>query len=371
MATTLSPFRVEVPEAVLDDLRTRLDRTRILPGIGTSDRPGGLGGERLRALVSRWLDVDWRAEEERLNAYEQYLAEVRGHRIHVVRVRPPRPAARVVPLLLLHGWPSAFTEYLPLADALTRTSDDELAFDIVIPSLPGFVFSELPEGPLTRAAIAEDLHALMTDVLGYERYGAFGGDIGGGAATWLGALHPDALIGIQLIHPPFPSDDEPRSDEEAAYLRALEAYDETDGGYSAIMGTRPDTIAAALADSPAGLPAWIADKWLSWSDPDCDLDDDLILTTVTIYWVTRTIGPSLRMYRESFGPGAAIAPPHRIDVPTGLSLFRDPNAPPRELTEPWYDLRHYTVNEPGGHFPALENPDAVVRELREFFRPLR
>lgn len=267
---TLSPFRLQVPDDVLTDLRGRLEHTRYLPSVGgargdATARAAGLGGDRLRALVDHWRAFDWQAEEARLAGYEQFTAEVRGHRLHFVRVRPSHPAAVTVPLLLLHGWPSAFTEYLPLADALAARETEELAFDVVVPSLPGFVFSDLPAEPLTRRAIAEDLHALMTDALGFERYAAFGGDIGGGAATWLGALHPEAIIGLQLIHPPFP-DDEPQTDEERAFLEALEAYDEQDDGYSEMMGTRPDTIAAALADSPAGLLAWIADKWDDWAD---------------------------------------------------------------------------------------------------------
>ncbi|MGH1548755.1 epoxide hydrolase family protein [Leifsonia poae] len=368
MATTLSPFRVEVPEAVLDDLRTRLERTRVLPAIGTPKRPGGLGGERLRAFVSRWLDVDWRAEEERLNAYEQYLAEVRGHRIHVVRVRPPRPAARVVPLLLLHGWPSAFTEYLPLADELTRASDDELAFDIVIPSLPGFVFSELPEGPLTRVAIAEDLHALMTDALGFERYGAFGGDIGGAAAGWLGAVHPDAVIGLQLLHPPFPADEEPQSDEETAYLAALAEFDEDDGGYSAIMATRPDTLAAALADSPAGLLAWIGDKWDAWTDGGLDAATEReVIRIATLYWTTGTIATSFQQYVD--WPDNPPRP--TIQAPTALLLSRESwlDGFPRSFAERAVaGLRSVETAAAGGHFLGLEHPQATAAAIRDTFR---
>jgi len=364
---TLSPFRVEVPEAVLDDMRTRLERTRILPAIGTSDRPGGLGSERLGVLVSRWLDGDWRAEEERLNAYEHYLAEVRGHRIHFVRVRPPRTAARVIPLLLLHGWPSAFTEYLPLADALSRASDDDLAFDIVIPSLPGFVFSELPEGPLTRVAIAEDLHALMTDVLGFGRYGAFGGDIGGASAGWLGAVHPDAVIRLQLLHPPFPADDEPRSEEEAAYLAALAEFDEDDGGYSAIMATRPDTIAAALADSPAGLLAWIGDKWDAWTDGGLDAATELeVIRVATLYWATGTIATSFQQYVD--WPDNPERP--TIQAPTALLLSRESwlDGFPRSFAERAVaDLLAVERAAAGGHFLGYEHPHVTAAAIRDTF----
>lgn len=364
---TVSPFRVRIPDDVLTDLQQRLDRTRYLPSVGRDGRPAGLGGERLRGLVERWQAFDWHAEETRLNAYEQFTADVRGHRLHFARVRPTRPATSIVPLLLLHGWPSAFTEYLPLADALARTATDELAFDIVVPSLPGFVFSDLPEGPLTRAAIAEDLHALMTDALGFDRYGAFGGDIGGGAATWLGATHAESVIGLQLLHPPFPADETPQTAEEEAFLDALAKYDESDGGYSEIMGTRPDTIAAALADSPAGLLAWIADKWDDWADGGLDaIDPAELFRVATLYWATGSIGTSFQQYADwSFNE-----PRPPITAPVGILLSREPflDGYPRSLVERAVtDLRAFEVPEAGGHFLGLEQPHPTAEAIHRFF----
>lgn len=360
----VEPFRVHIADDVLDDLRLRLQRTRVVPLVGRG--AGGLGGSRLARMAAHWAETDWRARERRLNEVEQFTAEVRGHRLHFARVPAPREARRVIPLLLLHGWPSAFTEYLPLAAALRAGATDDLAFDVIVPSLPGFVFSDLPSGPLTRAAIAEDLHALMTDALGFTRYAAFGGDIGGAAATWLGALHPEALIGIHLIHPPFP-DDEPRSDEEAAYLRALEAYDEADGGYSAIMGTRPDTIASALADSPAGLLAWIADKWDDWADGGlAAIDESELFCIATLYWATGTIGTSFRQYAD--WPFNGPRPP--VTAPTGVLLSREPflDGFPRSLAERAVtDLRSFEIAEAGGHFLGWERPAATAQAIRRFF----
>lgn len=370
MAAKIEPFRIDIPDDVLDDLRLRLGRTRVVPPIGSAERPGGLGGARLRELADRWQAFDWRAEEARLNGYEQFTADVRGHRIHFVRMRPVRRAATVVPLLLLHGWPSAFTEYLPLADALTAAATDELAFDLVIPSLPGFVFSSAPDEPLTRAAIAEDLHELMTTVLGFERYGAFGGDIGGGAAGWAGALHPDAVLGLQLIHPPLPPDESPQSDQEAAFFEALAAFDAGDGGYSEIMLTRPDTIAAALADSPAGLLAWIGDKWDDWADGGLRAVEEAELFRIaTLYWATGTIGSSFRQYFDwSFnGPRPPIA------VPVALLLSRESWLAdlPRSLAErASTDLRRFEHAEAGGHFMALEQPERTAHAIRHFFASL-
>ena len=253
--------------------------------MGRRRRPG-----YLRSLVDYWAnDFDWRAAEARLNAYPQFID--RGQ--HFVHVR--RDSSRP-PVLLAHGWPSSFVEMLPLADLLD--------VDVVVPSLPGFLFSALPDGQLTRAAIAETFHALMTETLGYERYFAFGGDIGGAASGWLATMYPQEVAGLHVIHGPFPADFDasPITAEEQAFLDADEAYDETDAGYSWIMSTRPDTIAAALADSPIGLAAWIIDKLRAWSDCGGDLeprfDRDTLCTMLTLYWATECIGSSFRQYLD-------------------------------------------------------------------------
>ncbi|MEW2331538.1 epoxide hydrolase N-terminal domain-containing protein [Micromonospora chersina] len=272
---TFSPFRIDVSDEVLDDLRARLARTRFTDRSGDQPWQAGTDPDYLRNLVSYWADgFDWRAREAELNALPQYQAQIGGRRTHFLRVPGARPAdaPAPLPLILSHGWPSSFVEMLPLVDRLTNPAkygcDPADAFDVVVPSLPGFLYSELPEGPLTRAAMARTLHLLMTDVLGYRRYGAFGGDVGGVVTGWLGALYPEQVVGIHMIHPPFPAsfDSHPLSPAEQAFLDAEAVYDQTDGGYSAIMGTRPDTIAAALSDSPAGLAAWLIDKYRDWSD---------------------------------------------------------------------------------------------------------
>ena len=275
---SVSSFRIDVPDAVLDDLRARLARTRFTDRSGNQPWQGGVDPDYLRDLVSYWHDgFDWRAREAELNAYPQHLALVGGRKLHFLHVRAARPAGTPapLPLILSHGWPSSFVEMLPLVDRLTSPAGG--GFDVVVPSLPGFGFSEVPDEPVTRALLARTLHELMTDVLGYERYGAFGGDVGGVVTGWLGALYPEQVAGIHMIHPPFPAsfDARPLSPAEQAFLDAEAAYDETDGGYSAIMGTRPDTLAAALADSPAGLAAWIVDKYRDWSDNHGDLANSI------------------------------------------------------------------------------------------------
>ncbi|WP_433439793.1 epoxide hydrolase family protein [Nonomuraea sp. CA-141351] len=370
-----SPFRIEVPSDVLDDLRARLRATRFTDRTGTKPWQAGADPTYLRELVAYWAEgFDYRAREAELNALPHY----RERGMHFVRIPGAGPAP--MPILLCHGWPSSFLEMLPLAarlaDPARHGGDPADAFDVVIPSMPGFLYSDLPAEPLTRAAMARTLHTLMTGTLGYERYAAFGGDIGGAAIQWLGALYPDQVAGIHLIHPPFPAslEEPPMSAEERAFVAAEEAYDELDGGYSAIMGTRPDTIAAALIDSPAGLAAWIVDKYRDWSDCHGDVesrfDRDTLLTILTLYWATGSIGTSFRQYYD----WEHNTPRPPITVPTAITLSHEPvmSGIPRSIAErSCTDLRHWNEPGRGGHFLALEEPELMHGELTAFFRPLR
>jgi len=376
---TVEPFRIEVSDASLDELRTRLLRTRFTDR--SSDEPWRAGTDPayLHDLVAYWAEqFDWRSREAELNSYAHYRATIDGSRLHFVHVRAENETG-LPPLILSHGWPSAFTEMLPLADRLANperygaAADD--ARDVVVPSLPGFLFSDLIEGPLTRKRLAQVLHRLMTEVLGYEQYGAFGGDIGGAATAWIGALYRDQVVGIHMIHPPFPAslDDAPLSDAEQAFLEAEEAYDQTDGGYSSIMVTRPDTVAAALVDSPAGLAAWIIDKYRDWSDCHGDLESrftrDTLLTVATLYWVTASIGSSFRQYFDHHHN----EPRPLITVPAGFTLSAEPVMAnlPRSIPErACADIRHWSEPGRGGHFMPAEEPDLLAGELRHFFDSL-
>jgi pimeloyl-ACP methyl ester carboxylesterase len=379
---TFSPFHIDVSDDVLDDLHARLARTRFPVSAGHHPWEAGTDPDYLRRLVSYWLDgFDWRAAEAELNALPHCVASVGGRRLHFVRLAGVRPADAPAPppLLLSHGWPSSFVEMLPLADRLSDPARygaaPAHAFDVVVPTLPGFLWSDLPAGPVTRAAIARSLHQLMTDVLGYQRYGAFGGDIGGVATGWLGALYPEHVVGIHLIHPPFPADFDahPLSPAEQRFLDADAAYDETDGGYSAIMGTRPDTIAAALTDSPAGLAAWLVDKYRDWSDNHGNLesrfDRDTLLTIITLYWATGSIDSSFQQYfdYEHNQPRPAITVPAAVTVSTEPSHANFP----REIADRCCtDIRHWSEPGRGGHFMPLEEPDLLADELRQFFSSL-
>ncbi|MGW1990958.1 epoxide hydrolase family protein [Embleya sp. NPDC001921] len=376
-------FRISVSDDVLHDLRTRLRRTLFTTASDSTRWAAGVDPGHLRELVAYWADdFDWRAAEAALNAHPQYTAQVAGTRVHFVHLEAARAegAPAAMPLILTHGWPSSFVEMLrvagPLTDPAAYGGDYTDAFDVVIPSLPGFLFSELPRGSFTRRGVAEIWHELMTETLGYPRFGAFGGDIGGGVTQWLGALYPKEVAGVHLTSAVVSADfrTTPPTAEEQAFLDALDAYDQGDQGYSEIMWTRPDTIAAALADSPAGLLAWIADKYRDWSDCGGDLetrwDRDTLLTVATLYWVTESIGSSFRQYYDY--PKNTPVPP--ITAPAAITLSNEPafRNYPRSLAERVHtDLRHWHIPERGGHFMAHEEPDQVVADLRSFFRPLR
>ena len=375
-------FKIAVPDESLVDLRSRLGRARFTAPSGERPWQAGADPDYLRALVGYWQRTfNWRVRERDLNALPHFVADVGGVRMHFLRIPAVRSRDRhmPLPLILSHGWPSSFIEMLPLAERLSDPArfgiDSADAFDVVVPSLPGFLYSDLPKEPLTREAIARTLHTLMTEVLGYSRYGAFGGDIGGAATGWMGALYPTQVVGIHLIHPPYPSSFEarPLSPAEQAFIDAEAAYDEIDGGYSAIMGTRPDTIAAALIDSPVGLAAWIVDKYRDWSDCNGDLesrfDRETLLTIITLYWVTGSIGSSFRQYFD----WNSNSPRPEITVPAAFTLSTEPSMAnfPREIAErACSNIQHWSEPGRGGHFMPLEEPDLLAAELRDFFGPL-
>ncbi|TDD63384.1 epoxide hydrolase [Kribbella antibiotica] len=351
----MDPFTIAVPDDELDELRARLRRTRF--AVPTAkDWGAGTDPDYLRSLVSYWADeFDWRAAEARLNAYPQYVVDG-VHFVHIQRdsTRPP--------VLLTHGWPSTFAELLPLADLLD--------VDVVIPSLPGFLWSEPIDGPTSKVAIAERFHHLMTQTLGYERYFAFGGDIGGSVCAWLATMHPEQVAGIHVIHGPFPDDwSEPITTVEQVWLDSDDERGDEDGGYGAIIGTRPDTVAAALLDSPSGLAAFILDKLHAWSDNHGDLESrfsrDDLCTIVTLYWVTACIGTSFRPYFDGSHNGDRPV----IAVPVAVTQSQEWNMPlfPRSIAErAASDIRRYLAPAGGGHFMAFEEPKLVASELTAF-----
>lgn len=352
-------FRIAVPDPVLDDLRRRLDAA-ILPGQTPGpDWSNGIPPHVLASLVDRWrTDYDWRAFERRLDRYDQWMLDLDGCAVHVLRAPARTPGG--MPIVLTHGWPYSFASMLELADLLSEERD------VIIPSLPGYGYSSpLPE-PYSSAAVARRWHHLMTAELGYDRYLTYGEDVGAGVSDWLAGSYPEAVAGIVASHASFAGRSRSGvelTDGERTFLASVALPAES--GYAHEQGTRPDTLAAALIDSPSGLLAWIAEKVAAWSDGHAlerfDVDD--VLTNVTLYWVTRSIGTSFRPYRET--PADDELHPI-VTVPAAILVQRHEAAYPRSLAEKSYaDIRSFARLDSGGHFTAWEAPDAVARTVRE------
>jgi epoxide hydrolase len=380
--TSIRPYRINVPLADIDDLRERLARThwtRDLPGAGWER---GVPTAYLRQLAAYWeREYDWQAHEAALNAYPQFITAIDGAQVHFLHVRSTQPGA--TPLLLLHGWPGSIVEFTdligPLTDPAAYGGDPGDAFDLVIPSLPGYGFS----GPLTEtgwtdgrtaAALVELMHRL-----GYDRYGVQGGDVGAFIAPLMGRMVPDRIIGVHvnaLVTFPTgdPADLAAMTEADRGRLKAMEEWQQRSGAYMQIQGTRPQTIAHALTDSPAGLLAWIVEKFQEWTDPAAALpedavDRDRILTDVSIYWFTATAGSAAQTYYERFHDPAAWAPKERSAVPTAVAVFTT-DVTVRPFADKVHNVVRWSEFSRGGHFAALEAPDLLAADLQEFFASL-
>ena len=358
---TIEPFRIDVPEAVLDDLRDRLLATR-WPDPGTGEAwAQGTDLDYLRELCRYWADgFDWRRVEAQLNALPQFVTSIDGQRLHFVHARSPHPGA--LPLVIHHGWPGTFAEFAdivgPLTDPVAHGGDASDAFDVVCPSLPGFIFSGPPREPgWTPHRIAGAADQLM-ERLGYGRFGAQGGDWGAMVASQLGLVSPNRVVGIHLnmvIAPP-PRDGDPMAgltDDERERIERMRAAGRGEMGYQQIQGTRPQSVSVGLNDSPAGLAAWLVEKYRAWGDcvrPDGVRDvehrfsKDVLLTCITLYWVTGTIASANRIYAETRRAGAGSSlPTTPVPVPMGYARFPgDGFMPPRAWVERLYDVHRWT-----------------------------
>ena len=379
------PFKIDVADSVLDDLRQRLAQTRWPDEIPHSGWDYGSNLDYLKELVEYWrTGFDWRAQERLLNSFSQFKSQVDGMDIHFVHERGTGPDP--MPLVITHGWPSTFFEMskiLPLlSDPGSHGGDPADSFDVVAPSLPGYGFSDRPAEPGMQVLKVADMWAkLMTENLGYRRFAAHGGDIGAGVTSRLGYAHADCLTGIHLtsITRPTPylgRGSEPLTVEEQVLVDQRERWQQAEGAYAHMQGTKPQTLSYGLNDSPVGLAAWIVEKYRTWSDCHGDVESrftkDELLTTVTIYWVTQTIGSSTRMYYENQRSLWSMEQGERVEAPTGVALFpQDIARPPREWAERSFNLGRWTEMTKGGHFAALEEPELLAEDIRAFFRPLR
>jgi len=375
----IQPFRIDVQQADLDDLKARLARTRWpdqLPGVGWDY---GIALDYVKELAEYWrTGYDWRVHERRLNTFPQFTTTIDGQNIHFLHVRSPELDA--LPLIITHGWPGSVVEFMeiigPLTDPRAHGADPADAFHLVVPSIPGFGFS----GPTRDTGwnvgrIAGAWDELMQR-LGYPRYGAQGGDWGSTISRELGLIVPGHLIGVHLnmLLPRVRDEPADLTGEERARLQAFRRFRSTGSGYYAIQSTRPQTLAYGLTDSPAGQLAWIAEKFGEWTDdgpPDEAVGRDRLLTNVTLYWLTGTAGSSARLYYEA-GRSGDWGPPKPSAVPTGVAVFPREIAPPiRRFAEQSNNIVHWAEFDRGGHFAAMEVPDLLVGDVREFFRRFR
>jgi epoxide hydrolase len=373
----VEPFRVAVPEAELEDLRERLGRTR-WPRPGTvDDWSQGVPTEYVRELCEHWRDgYDWRRLEGRLNALPQFRAEIDGVGIHFIHARSPEPGA--LPLVMTHGWPGSVLEFLeaigPLTDPVAHGGAAADAFDLVIPALPGYGFSDPPPAPGWNPDRVGAAWAELMGRLGYERYGAQGGDWGSAVSRGVARHDPEHVVGIHLNHDYVDGATIKRlgaeDDFERAALERRDAFNRTGRGYSRQQSTRPQTLGFGLADSPAGQCAWIVEKFRDWSDPEVVYDRDALLDNVTLYWLTNSAASSARLYWEAARARPTMEP---AGVPYALSVFpHDINPVPERwirAIEP--DLAYYHRLDRGGHFAAMEDPAVFTAEVRAAFRAIR
>ncbi|MBI1850892.1 MAG: alpha/beta fold hydrolase [Planctomycetes bacterium] len=381
----VEPFRVAVREDVLDDLQERLRRTRWPDEIRGAGREQGIELHLVKRLVDRWRgEFDWRAIEASLNEFSHHRAQIDGQWIHFVRARGVGP--RPFPLIVTHGWPGSFLEMLDivplLADPGAHGGDPTDAFDVIVPSIPGFGFSDRPTEPGTGPErVAELWHALMTG-LGYSRFGAQGGDFGASIATWLALRHADSLAAIHLNYVPgsyepwLGAGSRPLDDDERRFLADRDRWLDASGGYAHVQRTTPQTLAYATNDSPAGLAAWIVEKFRDWSDCDGDVErrfsPDALLANVTLYWVTQTAGSSFRFYGESSRRPLHLREGERVRVPTAIARFpKEEPFPCRGFVERGYDVARWTEMPRGGHFAAMEEPELLAEDVRATFRLYR
>lgn len=383
MAATPQPFQLKVGDAAITDLRERLTRTRFPEQ--TPGEPWAYGSDvvYLKDLVQYWLsEFDWRAQEARLNKFPQFKVPLHGIDLHYLHVTGTGP--NPYPLLLSHGWPTSVFDFLELIPRLTDPArfggDAADAFTVVVPSLPGYGLSFAPGQPRFSVEMITDcLAELMTNVLGYERFAAQGGDWGAVITSRLGATYAEKLLGIHVTSLTVRRDLSALPNptpEEAVYLRELEIWLKEGTGYQWIQGTRPQTLAFGLNDSPTGLAAWIVDKFRAWSDCGGDIEraftKDELLANISLYWFTGAIGSSFwPYYARLHGPWPI--PESGVTVPMGYAAFPcEILSPPRSVAEKVYtDIRRWTIMPKGGHFAAMEQPDALAHEIIEHFRALR
>ena len=375
------PFKIRIPEDQLEDLDRRLRHTRFPRQLDPAGHASGISADLMAEVVDHWVDAfDWRREESRLNEMPQFTEQIDGINLHFAHIRSPHEGA--LPLVMTHGWPGSFAEFCRIAPLLTHPEDHggkaEDAFHLVCPSIPGYTFSSPPVAEGFNTMEAAKVQVELMRRLGYERYGVQGGDWGSVISANIARHVPEQVAGLHMNMPvafPPPDMDDPMSvvtEEEGAGLAALQHWQTEGGGYFRIQSTRPDTLGFGLTDSPTGLAAWILEKFHAWSDGE-DITEtfglDELLTNICLYWFTGSITSAARLYYEQEHHPVA---PTKIRVPTAAAIFpKEIFCPPKAWVEALYNLQRWTKMEAGGHFAAMEQPQALAEDVRAFFAGLR
>ena len=370
----IRPFQVRVPDSVLVDLRERIKKTRWPDEISGSGWAFGTNLSYMKELAGYWLsEFDWRETEKTINRYPNLIAEIDGYKIHFLHVRGTGKTS--LPLMLIHGWPGSFLEMMKLIPLLT--SNPGMTFEIVIPSLMGYGFSQKVTTPGCGIQFMADLFSSLMSGLGYEKFGIHGGDFGSGVGTALALKYPDRVLGLHLnniegYYRPFLPEGMSLSQEETAFERQAEEWYDKEGAYSHQQRTKPLTVAYGLNDSPVGLCAWILEKFYGWSDCKENIErvftKDELLSNVTLYWITQTVHSSFRLYHESRKTPLHFTEDEFVRVPVGIVRFplEDP-FPPRKYIERGYNVQHWTDMPSGGHFAAMEQPELLAKDIFKFF----
>lgn len=373
------PFTISVPAEAIDDLHRRLRQIRWPDTVTGSGWTYGLDLDWTKSIADSWLNqYDWRAQERALNEYPHFTAVIDGFCIHYLHFRSRHPNA--LPLIITHGWPGSFLELLKVAPMLAGSASDP--FHVIVPSLPGFGFSERPSSPGMNTFRTAELWVKLMRELGYDRFVAQGGDIGANVSSVMAWKHPESVLAFHLNYIPgsyrpwIDQAAQPLRPEETAFQHQARNWYEEKGGYWHVQATQPQTLGFALNDSPMGLAAWLIDKYRDWADCDGVVEScfnrDELLTHVSLYWFTQTIASSCRMYLEMRRAPLVFPQGERILVPCGvLRLAKEEPMPPRVWVERAYNVVHWTEKPRGGHFAAWEEPEVFAADLREFVAPFR
>lgn len=375
------PFKIQASEKALADIKYRLHNTRWASEIENTDWKFGTNKKYLQSLISYWIEAyQWEKQAEALNRFPQYTCNINGVNIHYFHIKGKGPDP--IPILLTHGWPDSFLRYIKTIDMLTDPTrfgaGEHDSFDVIIPSIPGFGFSSLPEhGGVNNARVA-DLWAQLMKQLGYNKFAAAGGDLGSGITRYLAMNHPELLIAIHLtdigiLRSLITEEDQHLSTEEKQYKQQAQQWINKEGAYISIQATKPQTLAYAFTDSPVGLAAWIIEKFYSWSGCNGDLQTvfsmDELITNIMIYWLSNSVTSSMRIYYENFN---TLPPMSKISVPVGMAVFaNDVLVPPKAWAEKSLPIMHWSTIPVGGHFTAMEQPAYFSEDVRKFIRQFR